>query len=340
MADVLQLPPSESHRLVPIESFKIVPGIVNDTWILIVEGSAPCANMVVTLEPAVYIRQPEYWRIEAVGTLPGGICLTAIKPYSATLPLAGAMGTRGIELVGKRFSERIEVPPQAEPEAERVLQVGAVSLAVLESMPRQLQIDATGTASTPGWSDPRLVMRDFGGELPPDGIVHLDFVAEPPEGIVPQVLAPIAATYRWPQFETYAKQLRGVRVHAKTNAVDAPYAEGPVPGPGHQEQVDLPLGKEVPVDGGALTLKLVDVADSRCPSNVVCVWQGFVVATVEVGPGSAGAPPRPIELSSLADGPVELPSGHRLRLVSVMPYPVAGAPAPREPVATVFVSRP
>jgi hypothetical protein len=216
--------PSDSHRLVPIQSFRIVPGIVPDTWILVVEGSAPCANMSVTLVPVVYIRQPEYWRIEAVGTVPGGTCLPAIEPYSATLPLAGVVGTRGIELVGEGFTQQIEVPP-------------------------------------------------------------------------PDVAQPC---------------------------------------PSHQEQVELPLGKKVRVDQGALTLELVDVQDSRCPSNVICVWAGAVVAKIEATP--RGGVPQVVELSSLSGEPVEL-DGHRLELVNVLPYPIEGVPPPHDPVATVLVTR-
>lgn len=336
MSKLEQMPPSDSHRLVPIQSYSLHPGIVNGTWILVVEGTAACANMTVTLEPAVYIRQPEYWRIEAVGTVPGGFCLPATRPYAATLPLAGATGSKGIELVGQGYSERIEVPPQAEPQLERVLQVGSVSLAVLESHPRQLLVSATGTASTPGWTAPQLRPRPFGDALPADGILELDFLADPPEGMVPQVLAPIQASYRWPDLDRFADALRGVRVHARTNAVEEAYSEGPA-GPVFQQQVELPLDRAVAVDDGGLGLTLVGVQDSRCPSNVVCVWQGFVVAEIEATP--KGSETQKIELSSMAEGPVELPGGYRLSLVNVMPYPVAGQPPAHDPVATVLVMR-
>jgi len=82
--------------------------------------------------------------------------------------------------------------------------------------------------------------------------------------------------------------------------------------------------------------RLGDVEDSRCPSNASCVWQGFVVAKIEATP--KGGTAQVVELSSLAEGPVELDDGHRLELVSVMPYP--GTPPPHDPVATVFVTRP
>ena len=92
MSKLEQLPPSDSHRLVPVQSYSLHPGIVNDTWILVVEGTAPCMNMTVTLEPAVYVRQPEYWRIEAVGTVPGGFCLPATRtPYSTIAATPSAL---------------------------------------------------------------------------------------------------------------------------------------------------------------------------------------------------------------------------------------------------------
>ena len=67
--------------------------------------------MRVELVPVVYIQQPEYWQIEVVGSLPG-LGLPALAPYAVHLPLAGIVGTRGIEVVGATRTERFDVPPQ------------------------------------------------------------------------------------------------------------------------------------------------------------------------------------------------------------------------------------
>ncbi|ODS00696.1 hypothetical protein AUC68_13985 [Methyloceanibacter methanicus] len=79
--------------------------------LLVVEGEAPCANMQVSLMPLVYIRQPEYWGIEVIGYLEGGICLPTVKPYTAAIRLDGIIGTEGIEVIGANRTERIACKP-------------------------------------------------------------------------------------------------------------------------------------------------------------------------------------------------------------------------------------
>jgi hypothetical protein len=71
--------------------------------------------MEVQLEPLVFIRQPEFWGIEVVGRLPGGIGLPALAPYDVTIPLNGITGTKGIEVIGASRSKKIKVP-STEPE--------------------------------------------------------------------------------------------------------------------------------------------------------------------------------------------------------------------------------
>ena len=68
--------------------------------------------MRVRLEPLVYVQQPEYWGIEVVGCLTGGICLTAVRPFTESIPLAGITGTKGIEVVGATCTKKFEVPPK------------------------------------------------------------------------------------------------------------------------------------------------------------------------------------------------------------------------------------
>ena len=100
---------AESSRVIAFESAEVVPGIVNGTFFLIVTGTAPCFNMTVKLVPLIYIRQPDYWGIEVVGTLAGGICLDAVKPYHVSLPLTGITGTRRIEVIGANQTEQFDV---------------------------------------------------------------------------------------------------------------------------------------------------------------------------------------------------------------------------------------
>jgi hypothetical protein len=104
-----ELPPSASVRLIDFEEARVVPGIVPNTFILIVSGTQPYLNMKVSLSPLVYIKQPEFWGIEVVGSLPG-IGLPATAPYTVSLPLDGVLGTKGIEVIGANSRKTFDVP--------------------------------------------------------------------------------------------------------------------------------------------------------------------------------------------------------------------------------------
>lgn len=110
--EFLNAPTSSSVRLINFNRAKVVTGIVPGKYILVVSGTAPCLNMVVELSPLVYVQQPDYWGIEVVGSLPGGICLTAVKHYTESLPLDGITGKKGIEVIGANKRQKIDVPPK------------------------------------------------------------------------------------------------------------------------------------------------------------------------------------------------------------------------------------
>ena len=118
-ADFIALPTTQGSRLIDFEKAEVRPGFVPDTWFLIVSGVAPCANMEVSLVPLAYVQQPEYWGIEVIGTLPGGICMTALKAYMVTLDISSVLGTRGIEVIGARRKEQIAVPPKDDGKDDR-----------------------------------------------------------------------------------------------------------------------------------------------------------------------------------------------------------------------------
>jgi len=99
---------AQSVRRVNFDSCEVVSNFPGG-YSLIVRGEAPCLNMIVQLLPRIYIECPEYWGIEVVGFLPGGFCLTAMQPFTRTIPLTGITGYRGIEVLGARRSEQIDV---------------------------------------------------------------------------------------------------------------------------------------------------------------------------------------------------------------------------------------
>ena len=113
-AKLLKAPTSSSVRLISFTKARIVPGIVSGTWILIVTGNKPCWNMTVRLSPLIYVRRPDFWGIEVVGSVPG-FCLPAVAPYTVSLPLAGITGTRGIEVIGSNKRQKILVPGASGP---------------------------------------------------------------------------------------------------------------------------------------------------------------------------------------------------------------------------------
>ena len=98
-----------SSRVIAFDKAAVVPGIVPETFFLIVTGEAPCSNMEVALLPLIYIDCPEYWGIEVVGTLPGGFCLDAIKRFDLAIPLTGITGSKGIEVIGANRREQFDV---------------------------------------------------------------------------------------------------------------------------------------------------------------------------------------------------------------------------------------
>jgi hypothetical protein len=107
-------PPARACRLLDFDKAEVRPGLVPRTFILIVSGTKPYANMSVELRPLTYVQQPEYWGIEVVGCLPG-FGLPVVAPYTASLPLDGVTGRRGIEVLGATRREKLEVPPRGGP---------------------------------------------------------------------------------------------------------------------------------------------------------------------------------------------------------------------------------
>ena len=100
---------------------------------------------------------------------------------------------------------------------QKILEIINVHISILESFPPQLRIVASGNVPTESWSDLRLVPYIY-IQPPPDGIYDFDFVADPPEGVVAQVISPIDAVYAW---KSFPEGLKGVRIHASQNSKTA-----------------------------------------------------------------------------------------------------------------------
>ncbi|TFV40769.1 hypothetical protein E4K66_07965 [Bradyrhizobium frederickii] len=103
------LPRSSTCRLISFDNAEVVPGIVSNTFILVVSGVKPWLTMKVELVPLIYIRQPEYWGIEVIGCQ-SGIGLPAQAPYHVSLDISHLRGTVGIEVIGATLKKQIKVP--------------------------------------------------------------------------------------------------------------------------------------------------------------------------------------------------------------------------------------
>jgi hypothetical protein len=103
------LPPPEYCRLIDFEKAEVRPGFMPKTWFLVVSGIKPWLTMQVSLEPRIYIAQPDYWGIEVVGCQ-SGIGLPATAPYTVAIEITQVLGKYGIEVIGATRSQQIKVP--------------------------------------------------------------------------------------------------------------------------------------------------------------------------------------------------------------------------------------
>ena len=100
----------------------------------------------------------------------------------------------------------------------------------------------------------------------------------------------------------------------------------------------LAPGETAQVEGTGLAVTFESVsADSRCPSDVTCVWEGDAVVLVSARPATTS--PRELHTSGRFATEAEV-DGYRVRLVELVPVPRSGAsPAPSAYRATLVVTR-
>ncbi len=198
-----------SFRGLDFDDARVVPGFVTDTYILIVSGEKPYLNMDVELVPRIYVRQPEYWGFDIVGSIPGGIGLPAFGRYKEYKDLSGVTGTKGVEVFGTDYSLKIDVPPNFEQQME-VLKGHVKGRAQLcnkrgdvEYRANQIGgtvfLIATGTHGTPGYET--FFEQALIDIFPPQFI--LKHIA--PGGITPQIVTPFVAVTRFRASEAIAE---------------------------------------------------------------------------------------------------------------------------------------
>jgi hypothetical protein len=85
-------------------------------------------------------------------------------------------------------------------------------------------------------------------------------------------------------------------------------------------ELTLSMGQEVSVEGTPLRLVFTRVVeDSRCPVDVVCVWEGNAV--VEVGIAVGTGPTFPLQLNSSLEPRTATWQGLRLTYQELLPMP-------------------
>ena len=98
-----------------------------------------------------------------------------------------------------------------------IMSVACVRIALLKSSPPQLVITSSGFVSTAGWKNGRLNPR-FYIMFPKDGIQEFDFVADPPEEMASMVISAITA--KPIEWDSPPSNLKGIRVHSQSNAIE------------------------------------------------------------------------------------------------------------------------
>ncbi len=101
----------------------------------------------------------------------------------------------------------------------------------------------------------------------------------------------------------------------------------------------LSQGETAAIDGGALTVNFVKVAeDSRCPTGVQCVWAGNGAASLTIAP--SGASKFSVTLNTMLTPRTATASSYSVSLVGLEPYPKQGSTIPAASyIATLRITR-
>lgn len=93
--------------------------------------------------------------------------------------------------------------------------------------------------------------------------------------------------------------------------------------PARADTLSIRLGQTATADGGRLEVRFeTRVADSRCPANVVCVWQGD--AHVQIITRVAGGAPVTSALHSTLEPTKVARDRYVITMIGLTPYPGAG----------------
>ena len=102
-------------------------------------------------------------------------------------------------------------------------------------------------------------------------------------------------------------------------------------------EFEISAGQEAQVRGTPLTVRFSGVTnESRCPSDVQCVWAGNAVVNLTIA--AAGSGSSDVGLNTTLDPKSTTFAGYRVALTGLKPYPRSGATiTPGSYVATLEV---
>ncbi|MFQ5969190.1 MAG: hypothetical protein ACE5J2_01660 [Nitrososphaerales archaeon] len=106
-------------------------------------------------------------------------------------------------------------------------------------------------------------------------------------------------------------------------------------------QFQLKINQTALIEPINVMVKFVDVVeDSRCPADVVCVWEGRATILVKITDAHEGDVIAELNLATTADFAVKAFDGHYIGLVNIQPYPVSTQRIePSEYIAALAVSK-
>lgn len=199
----------------------------------------------------------------------------------------------------------------------RLFDVEEIQFAWLKSDPPKLSVSVTGNATTAGWSDAELVPLEK--TLSADGILDLEFVANPPKGRVPQVLTRMSANTVW---ESDVERLVGVNIHVRTGEVLRMLGE---------QSQEFAGSFEAGFDGGSgfTTMAVGEEGPGPGPTTMALGEEGPRPGPTTLAVGEEGPRPGPTTLAVGEEGPrpttfalgEESPGGSTLRLGEEGPIP-------------------
>lgn len=81
---------------------------------------------------------------------------------------------------------------------------------------------------------------------------------------------------------------------------------------------DFKINGEYHSADNLVRFKIIEINDSRCPSDVVCIWAGKADVKIQVESPVSGI----ITLSTY-DNPVDTVGNYSFKIIDVLPYPIS-----------------